>query len=422
MKILWITNGTIGAACQHFYNREPQGGWMEAMLEEIMAYEDVELVIVTSGNVQKTNSFVCDGVIYYLLPGGMPIEEYNGYEKRNIEVWRKVLQKEQPDAIHIWGSESTLGIAAQYADPNIPSLVYIQGLLESLARYFESGIDNHTLRKFVTLRDVLKKDSISQRKDKYKRLSAYEQDMIRRAGHVISENRWCDTHCKRIAPQVSIHHCALPINKVFSRYSWGKNYEPYTIMCPLPYAPIKGLHMLLQALAIVKKDFPNVKLYVPGKQRKPPKTMMEHIKYNGYSKYINYLSEKLSLRENIFYMGWLSPTKMAEKMAFINVFCMCSSIENHSSTLKEAMTVGTPSVSSNVGGVPEYLIHRENGLLYRFEEYELLAEYIKQLFIDENLCKQLSQNARESLKKLQDSAQTIDTMINIYKSIINTNS
>ena len=55
------------------------------------------------------------------------------------------------------------------------------------------------------------------------------------------------------------------------------------------------------------------------------------------------------------------------------VFVLSSSIENHASSLKEAMMVGTPSIATFVGGVPEYVRHGENGFLYRFEEYEIMA-------------------------------------------------
>ena len=59
----------------------------------------------------------------------------------------------------------------------------------------------------------------------------------------------------------------------------------------------------------------------------------------------------------------------AQEMETANVFVMPSSIENHSSTLIEAMIVGVPCVASDVGGISELITHGKTGFLYRFEEY-----------------------------------------------------
>ena len=59
--------------------------------------------------------------------------------------------------------------------------------------------------------------------------------------------------------------------------------ESHTIMCPAADYPIKGLHMLLKALAIVKKQYPDVKLYVPGSPLRPTNTLKAKLKETGYA-------------------------------------------------------------------------------------------------------------------------------------------
>ena len=80
-----------------------------------------------------------------------------------------------------------------------------------------------------------------------------------------------------------------------------------------------------------------------------------------------------------------------------------------------------PCISSYVGGVPEYVKHGENGLLYRFEEYEVLAGWIERLFEDSNLAESLSYNARRSMEQLHDHKQLADKIIKIYEAIIKEN-
>lgn len=68
--------------------------------------------------------------------------------------------------------------------------------------------------------------------------------------------------------------------------------EPHSIFCSQAHVPLKGLHLLLQALAIVRKRYPDVKLYVGRKDygRIPP------LARNAYERYIHRL-----LRENDLY-------------------------------------------------------------------------------------------------------------------------
>ena len=97
---------------------------------------------------------------------------------------------------------------------------------------------------------------------------------------------------------------------------------------------------------------------------------------------------------------------------------MPSAIENHSSSLKEAMMVGMPCVSSKVGGVPEYVNHGENGYLYNFEDYTVLAEYISRIFDDDNLALELSKNAHDTIKQMHDSDDVLKNIVDIYGKLV----
>jgi glycosyltransferase involved in cell wall biosynthesis len=84
----------------------------------------------------------------------------------------------------------------------------------------------------------------------------------------------------------------------------------------------------------------------------------------------------------------------------------------------EAMVVGTPCIASYVGGIPEYLIHQVNGLIYRFEEYEILASHILRIFIDPDFSNQIAKNGRTSMRKSRNSQNLSEEFINIYEDIL----
>ena len=97
---------------------------------------------------------------------------------------------------------------------------------------------------------------------------------------------------------------------------------------------------------------------------------------------------------------------------------LCSAIENHSSSLKEAMMVGTPCVASAVGGVPEYVRHGENGFLYRFEEYDIAAAYIEKIFESDKLASNLSNAARNDMVNLHSNNDIFERTTQIYRDIL----
>ena len=69
----------------------------------------------------------------------------------------------------------------------------------------------------------------------------------------------------------------------------------------------------------------------------------------------------------------LSEQQMLDYLLKSNVFVQTSSIENSTNSLGEAMLIGMPCVASNVGGTSDMLKDKNEGYLYPFGDYNLLA-------------------------------------------------
>ena len=115
----------------------------------------------------------------------------------------------------------------------------------------------------------------------------------------------------------------------------------------------------------------------------------------------------------------MKPAKdaMAEYLKKCHVYVMPSMIENHSSSLIEAMIVGTPCVTSMVGGTASLINNGENGFMYNSLEYMSLAGYIIKIFCDPALCEKISLNAFQ-IREKRNSDFGIE-MSRIYKQCIN---
>lgn len=400
MKSLWIVNKCCGSFHQKKYGKKATGGqWLDAMLEEASAVFDDSIVVVNIEKSSRVNYFQDGNVTYYTLQGE-PNSKYDYKSKKALNEWKKIFDKENPDIIEIWGTEFPYSLAAMSVAKDLPAVIYVQGILDSIAKYYFSGLTEKELKRAITLRDVLTKTTIKQTKRDYEKRSAYENEIVKRAGHIIVENQWAAAYYRKISPDVQVHFLPISISNSFREHNWSEEkMQPHTIMCSAANYPIKGLHMLLKALAIVKKSYSNVKLFIPGTVLKDTKSFKSKLKQGGYDRLIKKMMVDFDLTENVVYTGRFTANEMAEKMSEVNCFAMTSSIENHSSTLKEAMTVGTPCVSSYVGGIPEYAHHEENCLLYRFEDYEMLAYNICRLFEEKELRAKLSRNAVSNMRK-----------------------
>ena len=377
------------------------------------------LVIATTAAVGEPVRLEENGMVFYALPDQPPIL-YDENKPANIQAWQKLLNDEQPDLIQVWGTEFTHGLCALRLAKGIPSVIYMQGYLGSIARHYLAGMTHDELKKSVTFRDRIKRDSIVQQQKKYYISTAKEKEMFELSGNVICENDWCENSIRAVVPDVDIYRCPLSINQVFTQYSWDiSKAEPHSIICNASGYPLKGLHMLLRAVALLKNKYPDIKLYVPGDKVVSDGSIQWALRKRGYTKFIEQLIKELGIEDSIIWLGALPQEKLAAQYTKARVFAMCSAIENHSSSLKEAMMVGTPSVASYVGGVPEYVTHGENGFLYRFEEYDIMASHIQRLFDDDDLALKISENARSRIRSLHGEQDIYRIVTNIYAKVLN---
>ena len=171
---------------------------------------------------------------------------------------------------------------------------------------------------------------------------------------------------------------------------------------------------MIEALAILKQTYPDVKLYVGGLD-----LVNRGWKTASYGKYIKDLIKKYGLSENIQFTGMLNEQKMCEQYLKANVFVSPSSIENSPNSVGEAMLLGMPVVSSDVGGVKNLLTHGEEGYIYPYDEPYMLAYYIKNIFKSEEIAKKTGEKAKKKAEEIYSRKKNLADILNIYDSIKN---
>ena len=123
------------------------------------------------------------------------------------------------------------------------------------------------------------------------------------------------------------------------------------------------------------REFPETKVYCAGDNifDKP------WFRISGYGKYVKKIISDNSLENRIIFTGSLDEKKMCERYLNSNLFVCPSAIENSPNSLGEAQLLRMPHLASFVGGVPE-IAGMNRDVLYRFEEYEMLAGKICDIF------------------------------------------
>lgn len=180
--------------------------------------------------------------------------------------------------------------------------------------------------------------------------------------------------------RIILYHLGVDLNDISLNIN---DRESFTLLTIGSLDKIKGFQLVVEALAFLKSEFPDIKLIMIG---------------NGpEKKNIIKLAKTFCILENITFTGHLT---------FIEVknFLAKSTLLIHPSTglgdavptvIKEALASGLPVIGSNIVGIPELLDHGKAGMLFSPNDIDELIFCIRKLLRNPSLRKTYSQNGRK---------------------------
>jgi len=397
MRILWFTYLPTRGFCNRIPDQVRPVSWIEASIDSLDT-SMIDLGICCTADIPENVMFKADQISYYCLSMGNHIK-YKRNKQANIQQWENVIKDFKPDIIQLWGTEFPIWLDVRKAAGEIPVVVVIQGVVSTIAQHYFGGLVISDILKGASLFNCLKTTILIRKKNDMESMAQFERQLLGQVNGIIADSHWCAAQYSDIH-NLKFYVGVLPVQEPFFTTTWNLHeIERETIFCVASHYPLKGLHILIRALAIVKGRYPDVLLSIPGINMLADTSFRSKIRRSPYLSYILRLIKQFDLQDNIKFSGFLSAEEMAATMKKSHVFVMPSCIEHHSSTLREAMLIGVPSVSSYVGCVSEFVKHGENGFLYRFEDYHTLAQNIMRIFEDDELASELSINARESIRE-----------------------
>lgn len=124
--------------------------------------------------------------------------------------------------------------------------------------------------------------------------------------------------------------------------------------------------------------------------------------YNNDKKYydrILVLIKELGLMEQIRVLGRISEEELVNEYQRNDIFLFPNHLQSWGLAVFEAMACGLPVVVSRSAGASEVLADKESALLVNPKRPAEIADAVKELIDNQNLCQNLSQNGRRFVEK-----------------------
>jgi len=171
--------------------------------------------------------------------------------------------------------------------------------------------------------------------------------------------------------------------------------------------PVKGWDLLLSSFERIVREQPEARLLfvgsIPsGNKVAFAKSLQDQVKQNGLSDRVCFLGHRGDI---------------ARILAISDIFVLPSRSEGQPGALVEAMASGLPCVATKVGGVPEVITDRNDGLLVDREDVGGLTCAITNLLENKNIRTELSERSKETAKRF-DITRSTERLFGFYLDLI----
>ena len=164
-----------------------------------------------------------------------------------------------------------------------------------------------------------------------------------------------------------------------------KTIESIKLLWVRSFSEIYNPQLAVKVLKCLKVSFPNAELCMVGPDS------------DGSLSEVKKLSEELKL--DVKFTGKLTKSEWIKLSEEYNIFINTTNYDNTPVSVIEAMALGLPVISTNVGGMPFLIEHNVDGILVDPNDVDNMVSEIKRLSQDEQLVKRLTCNARNKVEQ-----------------------
>lgn len=415
MKVLWIVNLMLPELATYLNRKTGASGtWLISLSKEIGKHPDVELAIACVSGDEFVDTKI-GNIRYFCIPGsGKTMLFYNpGLAK----YWDVIEERFSADIVHFHGTEYTHGISYLRKYKDKKKLLTIQGIIAKTSQNHTGDLKLKTICFNRTLKECFKLNGMVERKILSKQNVKYETEIIKSVSYATGRTDWDKFYIESLNPDIQYFRCNYNLREEFysaEKWSLDKCDSNYVYASTSAQVPMKGGHIVLKVVDLVRRKYPNVKFVFLASKVNNGKL----VPTSGYTKYICKMIKNLGIENNVEFIGRQDANGIISLMQKARVVLVPSAIENASSVLREAMHLGVPCVASHRGGIPHLIEDGKSGYLYDFPEYEYAAGRIIEILTSDSLAEQLSGNAIASAEVWHNKEKNVADMVNVYKTIM----
>jgi glycosyltransferase involved in cell wall biosynthesis len=162
--------------------------------------------------------------------------------------------------------------------------------------------------------------------------------------------------------------------------------------------PRKRLHDTIDAIALLKYDFPQATLIILGSGD-------QRSELDDYA-------AKRGVSENVRFLGFRRD--LPRFIRVMDVFAFSTQQEGLPAALMEAMCMGVPSVATNIRGNRDIIVDGENGFLVPVGDCAAMARACKTIIDDKLLASKFAAVGRELIVSKYDTQRTVAQQMRAY--------
>jgi alpha-1,3-mannosyltransferase len=183
---------------------------------------------------------------------------------------------------------------------------------------------------------------------------------------------WCKYHLKsfnkiitvskndeKLFSKISRNVIFIPDGIEFEKFSKIKRKpEKNTLLFIGRLSPNKRIDRLIVVVSLLKKDVPNIKLYVAGADWKGERRRVEN------------LVRRKGLSKNVIFTGEVSENEKLALLSNVELFVSASEYEGFGISVVEAMAAGLPVIANDIESFRNLIKNGESGFLIDYSDTE----------------------------------------------------
>lgn len=414
MRVLWFTNTPCNLKIEGRKNGRNSGGWMTALQDELLQRNDVELGIC----------FICNGLPEIIEEGGtvyfpVPflekslIDKLKGFLRFSdikveeplwdyyIERFHVIIERFNPDVIHVFGSELYTGLAV-FATTR-PLVLHIQGILNTCYNaLYAPGLSSrdYILQDFNPL-NIWKRyyENLWWRRDCYR-----ESRIMNHIRHYIGRTEWDKRVSRMFSPNSSYHFGEELMRSPFYTPLHRVIPEKLIINTIISSPLYKGFDLVLKSADILKN------------------VLDLDFEWNVYGNVVPYYVEKvLGLNHhnlNVFLRGVVGAEDICKSHSKSTVYVHPSYIENGCNAIIEAQMCGLPVIANDVGGLSTTIKDNYTGFLVPANDPYQTSYLIHYLFTHPKENVEIGKHAAMDAFARHNKKDILEGLLNTYKEVI----